>query len=197
MGSQGPEKQTRNSHSVKRQEVGEGGREGGRGGSGKESLWWCNMGEHSSKCLQDEMLKSHAGSTLQTLSHCTGTSGKCILRLIPPARRHPPTLGGLRHLGPGEWALGKLECPAFAGQRQEAAADRARLLGELLVLPGLPVIPSGHQWRAFLDARTTASQEACCLALVLVQPMEGCQSLSPPCKHEANIGLSIMLVHQC
>lgn len=67
-----------------------------------------------------------------------------------------------------------------------SSCKQRELLGELLVLPGLVTMPS---------VRTMAPQEACCLALVLVQPMEGCQSLSPTSKHEATIGLSIMLVH--
>lgn len=108
--------------------------------------------------------------------------------LILPARKHPLTLGDLRHLRPGEWALWGKTGVSCLCWRQEVAVNRAQLLGELLVLPGLVTMPS---------VRSTAPQEACCLALVLVQPMEGRQSLSPTSKHEATIGLFIMLVHSC
>lgn len=92
------EKQTRNSHSVKRQEVGEGGRL--RREERREPLL-CGTAEHTSKHLQDDTLESRAGSTLQTPSNCVGTSGICIhwrsmfsLALIPPAGKHPPSLSG-------------------------------------------------------------------------------------------------------
>lgn len=71
----------------------------------------------------------------------------------------------------GMGSLGTLEYPAFAGG-QEAAANRTLLLGELLVLPSLAT--GGEH----LGVKTTAPQEACCVVLVLAQPMEGCWSLS-------------------
>lgn len=167
-------------------------REGGKGESGEGGLCLCGMAEHTSKHLQDDMLKSHAGSTLQTFSNCMGTSGICIhwrsMFSLADSTSQEASSDPQWPATPLSRGMGSLEetgvcCLCW---RREAAANRARLRGELLVLPGLVTMPS---------VRTMAPQEACCLALGLVQPMEGCQSLSPTSKHEATIGLSIMIVY--
>lgn len=79
-------------------------------------------------------------------------------------------------LSRGRGSLGKLEYPAFAEGRKQLQTEPL-LLGELLVLPGLLTIPSGHPGRASWKDHGTSGG---LLLSTGTSPVNGGLSVSPP-----------------
>lgn len=116
---------------MKRQEVGEGGREGGKGESGEESKpLLCGMAAHTFKSLQNDVLKScrfnplivgaHLG--LYSLEKHAFTSSNSTSQETSSNPQRPAT-----PLSWGMGSLGTLEYPAFAGGRKQLQTEPSSL----------------------------------------------------------------------